>query len=90
MTNLGDRNQTNLALKGMIGLEAMAEMSRLIGEDADAKNYSSIAHDYIEQWMELGTNKEADPPHTVLTYNNRSTHGKSPYLAHCKQKQPLN
>jgi hypothetical protein len=68
-------NQTNLALKGMIGLEAMAKMSGLIGEDADSKNFSSIAHDYIDQWMDLGTNKEADPPHTVLTYNNRSTHG---------------
>lgn len=72
----GYRNQTNLALKGMIGLEAMAQMSELIGEAADAKNYSSIAYDYIDQWMELGTNKEDDPPHTVLTYNDMSTHGK--------------
>ncbi|KAF2705838.1 DUF1793-domain-containing protein [Pleomassaria siparia CBS 279.74] len=65
-------NQTNLALKGIIGIGAMAEISKLVGEDADAQNYTSISKDYVQQWMPLahqGNN------HTVLTYNNATTHG---------------
>lgn len=68
-------NQTNLALKGIIGIEAMSKMSGLIGETADADNYTSIAHDYITKWEEFGVNKAANPPHSILTYNNDSTHG---------------
>ncbi|KAF2126519.1 glutaminase GtaA [Dothidotthia symphoricarpi CBS 119687] len=68
-------NQTNLALKGIIGLEAMSQMSKLIGEDADAQNYTTIAHDYITKWEDLGINKADDPPHAMLNYNNASTHG---------------
>ncbi|KAJ4362334.1 hypothetical protein N0V83_010427 [Neocucurbitaria cava] len=68
-------NQTNLALKGIIGIEAMARMSKIIGETADADNYTSIAHDYITKWEALGINKAADPQHSILNYNNDSTHG---------------
>lgn len=68
-------NQTNLALKGMIGLEAMSQISTLAGEDADAQNYSSIAHDYIDQWQTLGLNTADNPPHSILNYNNATTHG---------------
>lgn len=68
-------NQTNLALKGIIGLEAMARMSLLINETADAANYTSIAHDYISKWEALGVNKAASPPHAILNYANDSTHG---------------
>jgi hypothetical protein len=68
-------NQTNLALKGIIGLEAMAQLSRAIGETDDAQNYSKIAHDYITKWQDLGINKADNPKHATLTYNNASTHG---------------
>jgi hypothetical protein len=68
-------NQTNLALKGIIGLEAMSQISTLIGEDADAKNYTSIAHDYISQWMHLGNNQNDNPRHSILNYDNPTTHG---------------
>ncbi|KAL6151620.1 hypothetical protein ACJQWK_10261 [Exserohilum turcicum] len=68
-------NQTNLALKGIIGIEAMSRMSDMIGESADAKNYTSIAHNYIAKWVDLGVNKAANPPHAILNYNNASSHG---------------
>ena len=68
-------NQTNLALKGIIGLGAMSEMSKLVNETADAQNYSSIAKDYITKWQTLGINTSANPPHATLTYNDASTHG---------------
>ncbi|KAF1957920.1 DUF1793-domain-containing protein [Byssothecium circinans] len=66
-------NQTNLGLKGMIGLEAMSQISKLLGEEEDAKTYTDIAHDYIDQWQTLGLNIAEG--HSILNYNNASTHG---------------
>ncbi|KAI4630367.1 hypothetical protein J4E80_001302 [Alternaria sp. BMP 0032] len=68
-------NQTNLALKGIIGLEAMSQMARIIGETADADNYTAIAHDYITRWIDLGINKADNSPHSILNYGNETTHG---------------
>lgn len=68
-------NQTNLALKGVIGIEAMARMSAIVGEDNDAKNFSDIAREYIGKWIGYGMNLAADPPHAMLNYNNADTHG---------------
>ncbi|RMZ71230.1 putative glutaminase [Pyrenophora seminiperda CCB06] len=68
-------NQTNLALKGIIGLAAMAEMSRLVNQTADAQTYLSTAKDYMTRWQGLGINNSTMPPHATLTYNDASTHG---------------
>ncbi|KAF2873756.1 hypothetical protein BDV95DRAFT_593074 [Massariosphaeria phaeospora] len=68
-------NQTNLALKGMIGLEAMSKISTIAGQDADAKYFTDKAHDYITQWQDLAINKGDNPPHTILNYGNWSSHG---------------
>lgn len=74
-------NQTNLALKGMIGIQAMAVIAQETGHTADASNYSSIAHNYIANWQNLAINKNATPPHTTLSYGNSSSHGES-YFGH--------
>jgi hypothetical protein len=68
-------NQTNLALKGIIGIEAFAVIANLTGNEADAKNYSNIAHSYITQWQVLGVAQDATPPHTTLGYGLNDTHG---------------
>lgn len=69
-------NQTNLGLKGIIGIEAMAGIAKLIGNDADAANFTAISHDYIKQWQVLAHQGNFDfPPHTILTYNDPNTHG---------------
>jgi hypothetical protein len=68
-------NQTNLALKGIIGLEAMSQISKLVGENTDADNYTAIAKDYITKWQDLGINHNDNPPHSILNYNNATTHG---------------
>jgi len=68
-------NQTNLALKGIIGIEAMAQMSKIINETSDAQNYTNIAHDYITKWQGYGMNMESNPKHSMLNYNNANTHG---------------
>ena len=69
-------NQTNLALKGMIGIQAMSVIANLTGHSDDAANYSSIAHDYISKWQTLAIAQNANPPHTTLSYGDDSSHGK--------------
>ncbi|KAG0651856.1 Glutaminase A [Hyphodiscus hymeniophilus] len=68
-------NQTNLALKGIIGIEAMAVIANITGNTADAANYTNIAHSYINQWQVLGVAQDANPPHTTLGYGLNDTHG---------------
>ncbi|PWY92879.1 glutaminase GtaA [Aspergillus heteromorphus CBS 117.55] len=68
-------NQTNLALKGIIGIEAMAVISKLTDHSEDASNYSSIAHNYIDRWQVLGIAQDANPPHATLAYGSNDTHG---------------
>lgn len=67
-------NQTNLAIKGIIGIEAMAQIANRTGNVADGQNYTKIAHEYINQWMKLGTNYDDDPPHTTFNYGNSSSY----------------
>ncbi|GAB7355712.1 hypothetical protein MBLNU459_g6411t1 [Dothideomycetes sp. NU459] len=73
-------NQTNLALKGIIGIKAMSQIANLTNNTADAANYSSIAEDYITKWQSYaiapavnGTNGSL--AHTTLNYGNDSSHG---------------
>lgn len=68
-------NQTDLALKGIIGIAAMAEIAQLTNNTEDAKNFTSVAKDYITQWQTLGINKDASPPHTTFSYNDPDSHG---------------
>lgn len=68
-------NQTNLAIKGIIGLRAMADISDISGHADDASNYLDIATSYINQWQDLGINRAADPPHTTLSYGDGDSHG---------------
>lgn len=41
-------NQTNLALKGILGIRAMAEIAERAGNTADSDKFTSIASDYIK------------------------------------------
>lgn len=68
-------NQTNLALKGIIGIGAMAVIANMTGNTATGANYTSIAQSYITQWQVLGIAHDADPPHTTLAYGMNDTHG---------------
>jgi Domain of unknown function (DUF1793) len=71
------RNQTNLALKGMIGIEAMAIISNLTGKPQEAQNYTGIANKYISQWLTLGIASNNNPPHSTLAYGQDNTYGMS-------------
>lgn len=68
-------NQTNLALKGIIGIEAMARIASVTGNTVQARNYTMIAHAYMEEWQNLGIAHDAQPPHTTLGYGRNETHG---------------
>ncbi|KAK0941868.1 hypothetical protein LTR48_001306 [Friedmanniomyces endolithicus] len=67
-------NQTNLALKGIIGIEAFAQIANRTGHAADGANYTQIAHDYISQWETYGINKVTTTPHAELSYGNASSY----------------
>jgi hypothetical protein len=70
------RNNTNLAIKGMIGIEAMAVIANMTGNTADAENYTNIAHNYVQQWeTTLGVAWDANPPHTTMEYFQNSSYG---------------
>jgi hypothetical protein len=69
-------NQTNLALKGIIGIEAMSAISQLTGNLNDSTNYHNIAMDYISLWQGFAVVANATPPHTNLDYQQDDTHGK--------------
>ncbi|KAL2063340.1 hypothetical protein VTL71DRAFT_5145 [Oculimacula yallundae] len=68
-------NQTNLALKGIIGIQAMAQIANLTNNQVDGANYTNIALDYITKWQSLGIAHDASPPHTTLSYGMNDTHG---------------
>ncbi|EPS94710.1 hypothetical protein FOMPIDRAFT_1054860 [Fomitopsis schrenkii] len=66
-------NQTNLAIKGIIGIRAMGEMAGLAGNIAESANYTSIAEDYVGQWQGFAT--ASDGTHLTLAYGNDSSWG---------------
>jgi hypothetical protein len=61
-------------LKGIIGIEAMAQIANLTGNVADSDNFTTIAHDYINKWQQLAIAQSANPPHTLFNYNNASSY----------------
>ena len=69
----GLANQTNLALKGIIGIQAMSVVANLTGNSADAANYSSIAKNYLTQWEGFAIASSAKIPHTELNYGATSS-----------------
>ena len=75
--NFPCRNQTNLAIKGIIGIEAMAKIADRTGHDEDSQNFTEISHSYIQIWMDLGIAQTSDnftKPHTTLSYGMNDTY----------------
>ncbi|PKV96165.1 uncharacterized protein DUF4964 [Amycolatopsis echigonensis] len=76
----GNQNQTddftgwiahsaNLALKGIIGVGAMAVLADVTGNSADALRYRSISRSYISQWTTLAD----DGSHLRMAYDQPGT-----------------
>ncbi|KAF5323146.1 hypothetical protein D9758_017812 [Tetrapyrgos nigripes] len=65
-------NMTNLALKAILSIRAMGEMSDAAGNEDDAKKYRDQATGYIQQWVSLGTSGAG---HLTSTYGDASSWG---------------
>ncbi|KAJ6115546.1 hypothetical protein N7523_005963 [Penicillium sp. IBT 18751x] len=59
--------QTNLALKGIVGIKAMSKLAELTDHDDDASYFKDIADKYIAKWEELGMSR--DGTHAKLAYD---------------------
>lgn len=66
-------NQSNLAIKGIVGIAAMREISTLVGNAYDANNFSTISSSYISSWEEFAIDPSGT--HTLLAYQQRSSYG---------------
>ncbi|SLM41031.1 Domain of unknown function DUF1793 [Lasallia pustulata] len=59
--------QTNLALKGIIGIKAMSKIAEVMDNKEDAKYYRNISETYITKWEEFAISR--DGTHAKLAYN---------------------
>lgn len=59
--------QTNLALKGIIGINAMSKLAEVAGNHADVSYYKNISDTYIAKWEEFGMSR--DQSHAKLAYD---------------------
>jgi hypothetical protein len=50
--------QTNLALKGIVGIKAMSELANVMGKDKDVEYYRNISSVYVEKWEEYGMSRD--------------------------------
>ncbi|KAL9028936.1 MAG: hypothetical protein Q9196_002764 [Gyalolechia fulgens] len=65
-------NQTNLAIKGIVGIAAMSEIARIVDDPASAANYSSTASSFYAQWESYAIDPAGT--HTLLAYQWRSSY----------------
>ncbi|EGO02196.1 hypothetical protein SERLA73DRAFT_104578 [Serpula lacrymans var. lacrymans S7.3] len=68
-------NQTNLAIKGIVGIKAMSVIAGMLGDTQKESNYSSIAASYVTQWQTFAT--ASDGSHLTLSYGDDSSWGLS-------------
>ncbi|KAL8684714.1 MAG: hypothetical protein Q9218_008172, partial [Villophora microphyllina] len=59
--------QTNLALKGILGIKAMSQIAEAVDNMEDAKYYRNISETYIKKWEEFGIS--CDGSHAKLAYH---------------------
>ncbi|KAL9603294.1 MAG: hypothetical protein Q9219_001317 [cf. Caloplaca sp. 3 TL-2023] len=59
--------QTNLALKGILGIKAMSQIASTIDNEEDVKYYKNISDTYISKWTDYGISR--DGTHAKLAYH---------------------
>ena len=59
--------QTNLALKGIIGIKAMSGISAVVDNVADTKYFKNISETYVDKWVGFGFSR--DGTHAKLSYD---------------------
>ncbi|KAI1385641.1 DUF1793-domain-containing protein [Hypoxylon trugodes] len=66
-------NQTNLAIKGIVGLQAMSAIARVAGKPDDGAAFATKASSYYETWEKFAIDPSGK--HTLLAYQWRSSWG---------------
>lgn len=70
-------NQTNLAIKGIIGLKAMSRIAELTNNN---DTFGAIADEYLEGWKTFAIYSDGHGPHhTTLSYGDHDSHGKQTF-----------
>ncbi|MBW0485736.1 hypothetical protein O181_025451 [Austropuccinia psidii MF-1] len=64
-------NQTSLAVKGILGLRSMAEISGALGQANDSARYGYLATQYANKFLKLGVSD--DHTHVLGSYGNQSS-----------------
>ncbi|MBW0476094.1 hypothetical protein O181_015809 [Austropuccinia psidii MF-1] len=59
-------NQTNLALKAIVGIAAMSELAHSAGQNDEGSKLRAVAEDYVKKWTEFAQSKTGK--HTKLAY----------------------
>lgn len=59
--------QTNLALKGIIGIKAMSQIAATIDNEHDLHYYLNISETYVDKWINFGLSRDAN--HMKLSYD---------------------
>ena len=59
--------QTNLALKGIVGIKALAGIARAAGVDGDADAHERVAREYVRKWKGFALSR--DGTHAKLAYD---------------------
>ncbi|GAA5852107.1 hypothetical protein JCM5353_007477 [Sporobolomyces roseus] len=69
-------NQTNLAVKAIVGIGAMAELANQTGRYADSIHYRSTAKAYVTEWWRFAmTDLDGPNPHAKLSYQDENSWG---------------
>jgi hypothetical protein len=79
-------NQTNLALKAILGIRAMGEIASLTENDKDAKEFLKTSQEYMAKWEEFSFDESS--AHAKLAYQLNNSWGLSTEIlnlqkAHC-------
>ncbi|PIL35873.1 hypothetical protein GSI_01533 [Ganoderma sinense ZZ0214-1] len=64
-------NLANTALKGIIGVKAMAEIARALGEESDAVSYDNKSSSLFNSWLSLATS--SDQSHLLGGYGDQQS-----------------
>ncbi|KAI5119766.1 hypothetical protein M0805_009237 [Coniferiporia weirii] len=73
MTDISNNNQTNTALKGIIGIAAMAKIAEIANVKDDQSHFNDVATSYIGQWASNAV--AGDNTHVDFLYGDTNSNG---------------
>ncbi|GAA5925950.1 hypothetical protein JCM3775_005159 [Rhodotorula graminis] len=68
-------NQTNLAMKAIVGIGAMAELAKGIGRWTDWVHYRAVAEAFATEWTKMAMTESGEGRHAKLSYQDEDSWG---------------